>query len=567
MLKHLDISKYALIEHLSIDFSKGFSVITGETGAGKSIILGALNLVLGQRADVKSIAKNAKKCVVEAVFDLRAYHFETLFKSLELDYDPEECILRREVSSTGKSRAFINDTPVKLNALRELASKLIDIHSQHAGLLLGEREFQLEVLDTIADTKALQQTYTDAYTHFRHTDKALKSFVQQVKQEREELDFARFQFAQLSEANLNIEEQSVLESELSTLNHTEEIKTALQTTLQLLQDEDEGILSSLHGASSSLMKVSDFMSALPTLQERLESVTIELEDVASELEDLFQDSEYDPNRKQEVEDRLNVIYGLESKHHVDTVEALLELQDKYEALMNRISGFDDELKAKTLLNEKAKKCTLEAAKALHNQRLTVQEVLARQLEDKLHSLGMQNAKLHIDITWLDHYLPSGCDQVVFRFTANKNLPLQPIADIASGGEMARVMLSLKAMLASRTDMPTLLFDEIDTGVSGDVAQKMGVMMSQMSRHLQILAITHLPQVAAIGNQHYKVYKEDTADKTESFLVRLTEEQRVLELAEILSGKPPTSAAKNNAQELIETMQQAAKNLGQNSRKN
>lgn len=552
MLQHLEISHYALIERLDIDIHKGFSVITGETGAGKSIIMGALSLVLGNRADTRVIQEGAKKCVVEATFDVSAYGLEALFELFEIDYE-NECIIRREVNRSGKSRSFVNDTPIKLVDLKQITAHLIDIHSQHANLLLGESNFQLQVVDTIAQSKEELLAYKKVYKAYKMSEKALNQLRERASTQRADLDYAQYQYDQLAEAELISGEQKQMEQELSMLNHAEEIKSNLQHVLSIFQDDEYGSLGQLREASGALDKVSEYLEELPDLAKRTESMRIELEDICCELENVFSAAEYDPSRKQQIEERLNLIYSLEQKHQVETIDALLELQNQYEQQLLRIEGFDVELeKLEKELQENRIKCKTQAEQ-LSQKRHQVSTEIEQSMEEKLVFLGMKNAQFKVDISTTSGFTPSGCDQVEFLFTANKKAQTQAITAIASGGEMARVMLTLKSLLVRRQDMPTIIFDEIDTGVSGDVAQRMGKVMQQMSQNMQVITISHLPQIAAQGTHHFKVYKEDTPENTITHLVPLNKAQRIEELAEMLSGKPPTPAACMNAQELIESL--------------
>lgn len=552
MLQHLEISHYALIERLDIDIHKGFSVITGETGAGKSIIMGALSLVLGNRADTRVIQEGSKKCVVEATFDVSAYGLEAIFELLEIDYE-NECIIRREVNRSGKSRSFVNDTPIKLVDLKQITAHLIDIHSQHANLLLGESNFQLQVVDTIAQSKEELLAYKKVYKSYKMSEKALNQLRERARTQRVDLDYAQYQYDQLAEAELISGEQKQMEQELSMLNHTEEIKSNLQHVLSIFQDDEYGSLGQLSEASGALDKVSEYLEELPDLAKRTESMRIELEDICSELENVFSTAEYDPSRKQQIEERLNLIYSLEQKHQVETIDALLELQNQYEQQLLRIEGFDAELeKLEKELKANRSKCKIQAEK-LSQKRHHISAEIEQSMEEKLVFLGMKNAQFKVDISATSEFTPTGCDHVEFLFTANKKAQAQAITAIASGGEMARVMLTLKSLLVKRQDMPTIIFDEIDTGVSGDVAQRMGKVMQQMSQNMQVITISHLPQIAAQGTHHFKVYKEDTPENTITHLVPLNKAQRIEELAEMLSGKPPTPAACMNAQELIESL--------------
>lgn len=549
MLKHIEIRNYALIEHFDIDFDGGLSVVTGETGAGKSIMMGALALVLGQRADTKVIQQGKSKCVVEAVFDIADLALRPLFESLDMDY-ADECILRREVLDSGKSRAFVNDTPVNLQQLRDLSSHLVDIHSQHENLLLGENSFQLGVVDAMAESKRELADYRAKYKIYKDAEKRLADLRQTAEQWRSERDYAQFQFDQLAALNLSDGEQETLETELEAMNHSEEVKTALAAALSNLSDDSAGVEVRLKDTLSALRRIVRFLPPNTDYEQRVESALVDLKDIASELENRLNDTDFDPQRKEFVEARLDQIYTLQQKHRVRTVAELLRLQADFEAKLSRIDGFDFELEQLAKQKEKAQGELSRAAEALLAKRAAVQGALESEVSRQLVQLGMPNANFVVRITSADGFLPTGADVVEFLFSANKNHAPQTIAQTASGGELSRLMLVIKALVASRTQLPTIVFDEIDTGVSGEVAHRMGLIMSQMAQSMQVLAITHLPQIAAKGAAHYKVFKHDTADATVTDIVRLSSDERVLEIAEMLSGKNPSEAAVENAKELL-----------------
>ena len=583
MLKHLYISQYALIDTLELDLTDGFSVITGETGAGKSIIMGALALVMGARADAKAVRDGATKCVVEAVFSVNGQQstvngqqivtpsaslvplkqgdnigdmqlsslnsqLSTLFEEYGLDFE-EECVIRRELTSAGKSRAFVNDTPVTLQQMRAIASLLIDIHSQHENLLLNNSDFQLKIVDIIAQSKVEKEAYRAVYDEWRMTTQKLAEVREIAEKWATERDYAQFQFEQLNEANLIATEQDELEAELETLNHIEEIKGDLSGALSRLDDEQYGIVLQMREVKQNVAHTAKYMKQAEALTERLESLYVELKDVSAEVADMCGDMEFDPQRKAWIEERLDAIYSLEQKHRVSSVSELIALRDEYDAKLQRIDSFDEEIAAleKELLTLNSQLST--EAKRLTAKRGGVCEKIADYLVERLQLLGIVNARIEVRMSAKD-YASDGADVVEFLFTANKNAELRPIASIASGGEIARLMLALKCLIAKSAELPTIIFDEIDTGVSGDVAGRMGEMMDEMARDIQVLTISHLPQIAARGVQHFKVFKYDTDDATVTRVVELSASERELEIAEMLSGKNPSEAAISAARELL-----------------
>ncbi len=552
MLKHLEIKNYALIEHFDIDFDGGLSVITGETGAGKSIMMGALALVLGQRADTKVIQQGKTKCVVEAVFDIEKLTLQPLFESLDLDYS-DECVVRREVLDSGKSRAFVNDTPVNLQQLRDLCVRLVDIHSQHQNLQLGENAFQLSVVDALAETKAELADYQAKFKIYKDVERKLNDLKQTAEQWRSERDYAQFQFDQLAAVALTDGEQESLEAELEAMNHSEEVKTALAAALSSLADENAGALVRLKETLVALRRISKFLPQNADYEARIDSSFVDLKDISSELENRLNDTEFDPQRKDFVEARLDQIYTLQQKHRVKTVAELLQLQTDFEAKLSRIDGFDFELEQLQKQLTAAENNLQKSAEKLSKKRHGIQSILEKEVSQQLMSLGMPNARFVAQMTAADGFLPTGTDVMEFLFSANKNGEPQSIGQTASGGELSRLMLVIKSLVASRTQLPTIIFDEIDTGVSGEVAQRMGLIMSQMAQSMQVIAITHLPQIAAKGTAHYRVFKHDTADTTVTNIVRLSPDERVMEIAEMLSGKNPSEAAIDNARELLGTL--------------
>ena len=554
MLKNLQIENYALIEHLDIDFHTGFSVITGETGAGKSIIIGAIGLLLGQRADSKAIKAGAKRCVVEAAFDVSSYQLNPFFEANDLDFDGVECIIRRELTATGKSRAFINDTPASLAQLKELGEKLIDVHSQHKNLLLSKEDFQQNILDIVAAQHELLVTYQTEYKEYKRLVRQCDEAVSEAQSSKEEEDFLRFQANQLAEANLQEGEQEELEEEGETLEHAEEIKSSLYTAANALQSSNDGTdaLGLLKQSLSALHSISSVFSAAEELSDRLDSCYIELKDIASELENHAEDVEYNPRRLDVVNERLNTIYTLQKKHGVESVEELLELQREWEEKLLRITNSDDFIGKLQQQRDAQKEKVMSLAAKLSKARQSAAKKVEREMQERLLPLGMPNVQFKCSVIANPSELSStGYDQVQFLFNANKSGELKPVSQIASGGEIARVMLSLKALIAGAVKLPTIIFDEIDTGVSGSIAEKMARIMREMGdQNRQVISITHLPQIAALGNHHYKVYKEDTADSTLSHIIPLNDEQRVEEIANMLSGEKLTQAALDNAKSLL-----------------
>ena len=553
MLQSIHIQNYALIDKLDIDFTPGFSVITGETGAGKSIILGAIGLLLGQRADVKAIKNGTSKCIVEARFCIASYGLEAFFQELDLEYDPEECILRREVYASGKSRAFINDSPASLNQMKALGEKLIDVHSQHQNLLLNKEGFQLNILDILAQDEKQLEAYKQVYRHYKDISNTLEELIIQAEKSRQDEDYLRFQLEQLEEASLHSGEQTELEQEAETLSHTEEIKANLYKAQQLIDGtEANGILSQTKDCQQALQNISNVYPSASEWVERLRSCYIELKDIAHDLSVAEEETEFNPERLDYVNERLNLIYNLQQKHRVTTIEALLELAENYRHQLNDISSFDERIAELNQQKETLYNKVLEQARQLTNLRTKSAHHIEEQMKKLLIPLGMPNVRFAVKLTSRKEPDLNGLDNVTFLFSANKNGALQNVASVASGGEIARVMLSLKAMIAGAVKLPTIIFDEIDTGVSGSIAEKMALIMRDMGRqNRQVISITHLPQIAARGTTHYKVYKKDTETGTNSYIHRLTPEERVKEIAHMLSGSVLTEAALNNARALLE----------------
>jgi DNA repair protein RecN (Recombination protein N) len=551
MLQSIHIQNYALIDRLDIDFTSGFSVITGETGAGKSIILGAIGLLLGQRADVKAIKNGASKCVVEAKFRIATYDMEAFFEENDIEYEPEECIIRRELSANGKSRAFINDTPASLAQMKVLGERLIDVHSQHQNLLLNKEGFQLNILDILAQDDKQLADYHCLYTTYKQVSRELEEFIAQAEKSRQDEDYIRFQLEQLEDADLKEGEQTSLEQEAETLSHAEDIKAGLYKAGQLIDGDESGGLSLVKEAMQTLQSVSRVYTPAQEWGERLNSCYIELKDISREISGAQEEIEFNPARLDFVNERLNLIYNLQQKHRVDSVEALIELTDKYRNQLNTITSFDETIAKLNKRKEDLYAQVLAQATVLTECRSRSARQIEEQMQALLIPLGMPNVRFAVEMTTRKEPDAKGMDSITFLFSANKNGTLQNVASIASGGEIARVMLSLKAMIAGAVKLPTIIFDEIDTGVSGSIAEKMALIMQDMGKqNRQVISITHLPQIAARGIAHYKVYKEDTETSTNSHIRLLTREERVREIANMLSGSTLTEAALNNARALL-----------------
>ena len=550
MLKSLHISNYALITELSIDFESGLSVITGETGAGKSIILGALSLILGQRADTKSIKIDAEKCVIEAVFDISAYsHLTSFFEQNDLDNEGRICIIRRELTNSGKSRAFINDTPVGLNVVRDLSLRLIDIHSQHENLLLSNVGYQLDVVDTIAQNAQALSAYKQTYLLWRNLQTELKQLQKTAEKQASDADYIQFQYQQLADANLLEKEQKDLESEQETLSHAEEIKSELLKSQQLLEEEHAS-LPLLKETISSILHIKSFIPDGNSWYERLQSSFIELKDISAEMRSFEERVEFNPVRLEWVENRLSELFTLQKKYKVASVGELIQLRDGFEKQLQRIDSYDEELEVLKAKLEAFFKQLMKDAGTLSQSRIKACKPIENYLVDQLTKLGMPNIQFQVLVSTVIDYTENGNDEVQFLFSANKNRPVQPVSLIASGGEVSRLMLSIKSLVAHKADLPTIIFDEIDTGVSGEIANRMGEIMQTMSSEMQVITITHLPQIAAKGVHHYRVYKYDSGEQTQTHIQRLNTEERLDELAQMLSGKNVTDAALLNARELL-----------------
>ena len=550
MLKKLYIKNFTLIDELDIDLYQGFSVITGETGAGKSIILGAIGLLLGQRADSKSIKQGAEKCVIEAHFDLSRYGMEAFFSENDIEYDPADCIVRRELTAAGKSRAFINDTPVQLAMLKELGEQLIDIHSQHQNLLLNKQDFQLNVVDIIAQDEQSLAKYQQTYAKYQTVGKELETLRESIEQNRQNLDFLQFQCDELTNANLEEGEQEELEQRSETMSHAEDIKSALYEADNALSGEDRGIVSSLRSTISALKTIDRVLPSASELVERLDSTYIELKDISGDISSELERIDFDPAELDSINSRLDKLYDLEKKYHVETVRELIEKRDELKRQLSHIENSDEALadlqQQLDILRQQAQK----EADALTKQRTKAASQIEKEMQSRLVPLGMPNVRFSIQLT-TDTFGRNGQDKVGFLFSANTSTPLQPVSQVASGGEIARVMLSLKAMISGAVKLPTIIFDEIDTGVSGKIAEKMAEIMQEMGQHeRQVISITHLPQIAALGSAHYKVEKEDSAQGTTSHMKELSPEERVREIAQMLSGSDVTEAAIQNAKQLL-----------------
>lgn len=555
MLKQLYIRNFTLIDTLDIHFNPGFSVITGETGAGKSIILGAINLLLGQRADVKSIKSNSSKCVIEAHFDISRYNMQDFFTENNIDFDDTDCILRRELNSSGKTRSFINDTPVALNLMRTLGQQLIDIHSQHQNLLLNEEDFQLNVVDIIAKDRELLIKYKEHFNAYKDAKKAVDRLCKEIEENKKNEDYIRFQLKELTETELKDGMQEELERESEKLSHVEEIKTALYSAGTSLNsyESDNNVLDKVKEASRSIIGITSIYSEISSISDRLESCFIELKDISDEINSEADNIEFDPSRLEQINSQLDKIYSLEQKYHVSNIADLINIQNNLEKQISNIDNSDEELdKLKSEEARLLKECEAIASE-LTEIRTKASKVIEQEMRNRLIPLGIPNVRFSIKIE-NKNISEDGHDRISFLFSANTSTPVQPVAQVASGGEIARVMLSLKAMISGAVKLPTIIFDEIDTGVSGKIAEKMGDIMQEMGKaNRQVISITHLPQIAAKGTTHYKVFKEETEHGTSSRMLILSKDERTKEIAQMLSGSEISDAAINNAKELLKTL--------------
>lgn len=550
MLKHLYIRNYTLIDTLDIEFQDGFSVITGETGAGKSIILGAIGLLLGSRADSKDIKSGCNKCLIEARFGLPDESMRPYFESNDVDFDDEECIIRREITAAGKSRAFVNDTPVSLAFLKELGERLVDIHSQHQNLLLNKHDFQLNVVDTIADDSTLLANYQKEYAAMQDLQEQYEQLKAEIEESQRNADFISYQHHELDEAHLQADEQEELEQRSMTMSHAEDIKSALFTASNALGAESTGIVEQLKSAIQALNSIHDVLPQAAELSQRMDTAYIELKDISQETDTLMDHIEFDPKELDSINERLDLIYALEKKYHCADIDELLALQEKLRQQLAAIQGGDESLQEiQEQLTKQTGKCQ-KLASQLTTVRSKHAKLIEKQLCDLLIPLGMPHVRFQIVMESQPLYA-YGQDKIAFLFSANTSTPLQPISQVASGGEIARVMLALKAMVSGTVKLPTIIFDEIDTGVSGKIAEQMAHMMRQMGEeNRQVISITHLPQIAASGQSHYKVFKEETAEGTASRMQQLTADERIVEIAQMLSGSDITEAAINNAKALL-----------------
>ena len=550
MLKHLYIKNFTLIDELDIELRQGFSVITGETGAGKSIILGAIALLLGQRADPKAIKLGTDKCIIEAHFDISNYGIDDFFTENDIENEPNDCIIRRELTASGKSRAFINDIPVQLAMLKELGERLVDVHSQHQNLLLNKQDFQLSVVDIIAEDSCQLAKYQQIYRQYQQVKRELETLKESIERNRQNADFLQFQYDELSQASLVDGEQEELEQKNDTMSHSEEIKSALYDADNYMSAEQTGIVGAIRSALSSLKRIEKVYPVAEELVERLDSSYIELKDIAEEISGYLEDIDFDPVEMDTVVNRLDRLYDLEKKYNVDTVGELIAKRDN---LRQQLDGIENSDEALSDLQEKMNVLKEEVHKealVLTKIREAACKIIEKEMKDKLVPLGMPHVRFAIQMT-TGEFDFNGQDKVAFLFSANTSTPLQPVSQVASGGEIARVMLSLKAMISGVVKLPTIIFDEIDTGVSGKMAEKMAEMMQEMGNSgRQVISITHLPQIAALGSSHYKVEKKETASGTTSSMQELTPEQRVLEIAQMLSGSDISEAAIQNARQLL-----------------
>ena len=550
MLRQLYIKNYTLIDELDIDIHAGFSVITGETGAGKSIILGAIGLLLGQRADSKSVKQGAERCVIEAHFDLSRYDMKAFFDDNDIDYDEHDTIIRRELTATGKSRAFINDTPVALSMLKELGEQLVDVHSQHQNLLLNKQDFQLGVIDILANDAKELNAYRQTFSQYQQKQQELTTMKEDIEQNRQHQDFLQFQYDELSQAQLTAGEQEELEQQSDMLSHAEDIKSALFEADNALNSEQCGGVDQVKNALHALGDISKVLPKAAGLSERLDSCHIELRDIADEIGRLLEDTDFDPAELDHINSRLDKLYDLEKKYHVESVEELIAQRDTLQQQLAAIENSDDALQElQTCCEQLRVKCQQQGDTLTALRKKAAKEV-ERQMLQRLVPLGMPNVRFEVSVTQ-EQLGRNGQDNVAFYFSANTSTPLQPVSQVASGGEIARVMLSLKAMISTAVKLPTIIFDEIDTGVSGKIAEKMAQIMQEMGHHeRQVISITHLPQIAALGSHHYRVTKEETRQGTTSRMQELSEEERIREIAQMLSGSDISDAAIQNAKELL-----------------
>jgi len=549
MITHISIQNYALIQSLEIDFNKGLSVITGETGAGKSILLGAINLILGKRADTKVLLDKTKKCIVEGTFDINSYHLSGFFEKYDLDYD-SSTLLRREITPYGKSRAFINDTPVKLNILKELSDKLIDIHSQHQTLTLNDTNFRLAVVDSFAGTTSTVEDYRSDYNLYKKLKLKLDELVSEEKRLKTEQDYFDFLFNELESANLTEGEQLKLEQEYKIIEHAEDIKNNLYLALSTLESEEKGILAALSSVTENFKKIESFSKKLTESSNRLESVYIELKDIANEIGNLEQEIIYDPKKAEVISNRLNKLYQLEQKHRVKTVEELISIRIEISKKLKGIISLEEKIKKLSLNIEGKYNNLLLLANKISVRRKKISDKFEKEIDETLGRLGMPDANFRIDWERLNNLSVDGVDSIRFLFNANRGGELQDLSKIASGGELSRLMLAVKSLISKKNLLPTVIFDEIDIGVSGNIADKMGNILLKLSKTMQVIAITHLPQIAGKGSTHYVVYKDIEDKKTKTVISQLNANDRIIEIAKMLSGQSVTSASVETAKQLL-----------------
>lgn len=551
MLKHLHIENYALIESLDIDLNDGFSVITGETGAGKSILLGAIGLLTGDRADLSAIQSGKQRCILEATFNTEGHDLEAFFQEEDLDFDPSECIIRRELTANGKSRAFINDTPTTINALKRLGNRLIDIHSQHQNLLLGQEDFQLSVLDAVASMPELIESYSQAFHKWTQAVKALNEAQSSLDESRKDEDYLRFLVTELANFNPQPGEDETLQQQCDMLEHAQDIKSALMLGYGQLSEGDTPVTDTLRQVRNQLSSIQPYFQQAEELAERIESCRIELQDIAGTLESEGESIDYDPMRLEELQSRLNNLYSLEQKHHVGSSEELTELMKRMKERLDMMDNSDEYIKQLQKEEQECRSLLERISGKLTEKRSMAAKKVEKEVISSLKMLGMPNVRFQVHISATESPTPKGMDKVSFLFSANLGSDMQNISHVASGGETARVMLSLKAILSGAVSLPTIIFDEIDTGVSGHIAESMANIMHKMGQQgRQVISITHLPQIAALGQHHYKVWKEDTDKITRSHITYLGQEERITELANMLSGSNVTKEAMNNARALL-----------------
>ena len=550
MLQQLYIKNFTLIDELDIELHPGFSVITGETGAGKSIILGAIGLLLGQRADSKSIKQGADRCVIEAHFDLSRYDLKPFFDENDIEYDDHDTIIRRELTAAGKSRAFINDTPVALTMLKELGDQLMDVHSQHQNLLLNKQDFQLNVVDILANDSKELEDYQQCFANYQQKTKELNQLREEIERNKQNADFLQFQYDELEAAQLVEGEQEELEQQSETMSHAEDIKTALYEADNALNGDESGVVSQVKSAYNALNGISKVMPKTAELTERLDSCRIELKDIADEVSQLLERTDFNPAELDNINNRLDRLYELEKKYHAETVEELIQQRDNLKLKLSHIENSDEAVSEMEKEVAKLRSLCTQRAETISTMRRATADNMRSQLAQRLEQLGMPHARFDVSITKTE-LGKNGQDSISFLFSANTSTPLQPVSQVASGGEIARVMLSLKAMISGAVKLPTIIFDEIDTGVSGKIAEKMAQIMQEMGRtERQVISITHLPQIAALGSHHYRVSKEETKNGTVSHMTELNNEERITEIAQMLSGSDISDAAIQNAKELL-----------------